>query len=63
MTFSWAVLTCVALVSHNPTEAEAVAALEKLGAKINGANGNSAADRPIRGVLFPKKGCDIKDAE
>ncbi|MBA4066736.1 MAG: hypothetical protein C0501_24125 [Isosphaera sp.] len=44
-----------------PTEAEAVAALEKLGAKINGANPKNAAIRPVTGVLFPRKGCDVTD--
>ncbi|QEL16695.1 leucine-rich repeat domain-containing protein [Limnoglobus roseus] len=56
-----ALLTC--LIAHDPTEAEAVTALERLGARINGADGPLAASRPIRGVLFPKKGCDVKDAD
>lgn len=49
--------------SSEPTEEEAVGALEKLGAKINGANSNDAGARPVRGVLFPGKGCNATDAD
>src|SRR5262245_15558945 len=46
-----------------PTEAEAEAALAKLGAKFNADDRKNAALRPIYGVQFPRKGCAVTDAD